>query len=157
MAATHVTVFNHMHGLLLHCSQPHPLHQKISTGTSMTNQWQILQNKACIHPTSPCLKSSKTTTWRANWQCVGLILHLSQDRRNKIQKGQMRIWCWPEQSLSHVVYTAFPVSTCLKSRWHLLDIVSCAQTAHTVHSKWASSLEMSKPQFFLCFPPELSV
>lgn len=102
---------------------------------------------------SPCLKSSKTTTWGANWKLARTASYPSQDRRNKIQKGQMRIWCPPEQSLSHMVYADFPVSTCLKSRWHLLDIVSYTQTAHTVHSKWPSYLEMSKPQFFSVLSP----
>ena len=117
----------------------------------MANRWQILHKTACIYPMSIGLKFSKPAPWGANWQLIRPTPHLSQDRRNKIQNGQVRIWCPPEQNLSHTIYTDFPVSTCLQSRWHLLDTVRCAQTAWIVHSKWPSPLETLKPQFYLCF------
>lgn len=153
----HVTAFNHMHGLLLHIPSPTPFTKKINTGTPMTNWWQILHKTAHIYPMPPGLESSKPTTWGTNWQLIRPTPYLNQDRRNKVQNGQVRVWCPPVQNLGHTIYTDFPVSTCLQSRWHLWDTVRCAQTARTVHSKWPSHLEMLKSQFYLCFPRAVCV
>lgn len=157
VAATHVTAFNHMHGLLLHIPSPTPFTKKINTGTPMTNWWQILPKTAHIYPMPPGLESSKPTTWGTNWKLFRPTPYLNQDRRNKVQNVQVRVWCPPVQNLSHTIYTDFPVPTCLQSRWHLWDTVRCAQTARMVHSKWASHLEVLKSQFYLCFPRAVSV